>query len=411
MAINLTLYTPYNKQRLVHKYCNDKETFFITVNAGRQSGKSMLSINQSIFWALSKKNQIVYWVSPTAGQASKVYKQMLNAVLPTELVKSYKGSKGDTEIVFHNGSVITFRSGAQEDSLRGESVNYMIIDEAAFIKEDTFKIVLLPFLNVTGKKCLIVSTPKGKNWYYYHYLMGINGTNDKYKSFQFNSSDNPYSNEMVIDLAKQKLPQPLFAQEYLAEFVDAAAIFENIKELSTSELITSPVANEQYFIGVDIGMKNDFTVAVVLNKSGEMVSYDRFTNLSAPLLKQRLKNYIELWKPKKTYLELNNQGLPIFDDLIEMGVKNLEGFTTTSSSKPEIINNLINAFASKEIKILNDPIIQTELESFTMVPTSTGKVKFQAPDGFHDDICMALAIAWECKNKNLYKGTYTFISV
>ena len=107
----------------------------------------------------------MYWVSPTQGQSSKVYKQILDLVIEAPVVKSYKGSMGDMEILFHNGSIIKFRSAAQEDSLRGEPIDYLIIDEGAFQKESVFQEILLPMLNVRGKKCLVVSTPKGKNWF------------------------------------------------------------------------------------------------------------------------------------------------------------------------------------------------------------------------------------------------------
>lgn len=362
-------------------------------------------------WALSNTDRIIYWVSPTVNQATKIYKQMLKAILKTNIVKSYKGSMGDTEIIFQNGSIIKFRSAAQEESLRGESVDYLIIDEAAFIKEEVYQAILLPMLNVRGKKCLIVSTPKGKNWYYYHILKGLSGNDIKYKSFQFDSADNPHSNPDIIEMARQSMPSVLFKQEYLAEFVDSAAIFENIKELSLSKMITAPVAGQSYYGGVDIGMKGDYTVISLLNQDGALVYYDRFTDITAPQLKERLKKTLLLFKPKKTFIELNNQGQPIFDDLKEMRVPNIEGFYTTSSSKPEIVNNLINAFASKKINILDDNIYNTELEAFTMIQTPSGKPKFEAASGFHDDTVLSLCIAWECFNKNRYRGVSTFTSL
>ena len=409
--MNIKLYKPYSKQSDVHKACKDPAIFFVSVNAGRQSGKSLLSINQALMWALSKKDRIIYWVSPTVGQATKIYKQILKAVVKTDIVKSYKGSMGDTEILFKNGSIIKFRSAAQEESLRGESVDYLIIDEAAFIKEEVYLTILLPMLNVRGKGCLVVSTPKGKNWYYYHILKGFSDSNPKYKSFQFHSADNPHANPEIIELARQSMPTVLFDQEYLAKFVDSTAIFENIKELSTMTLIDKPVEGDSYYGGVDIGMKNDYTVISLLNQNGELVYYDRFTDIKAPELKERLIKTLNLFKPKKTIIELNNQGEPIYDDLVEMKVPKIVGFYTTSKSKPEIINNLINAFASKKIRILDDNTYNIELEAFTMIQTPSGKPKFEAASGFFDDAVMSLAIAWECLNKHRYSGSYNFVGV
>lgn len=407
--VNLELYQPHTEQRPVHTACNDEDTFFITVNAGRQSGKTALSQQQGLYWALDQPDMLIYWVSPTASQATKVYKQLLKMVVETPVIKSHKGSMGDTEIQFNNGSMIKFRSAAQEDSLRGETIDYLIVDEAAFVKESVFQEILLPMLNVKGKKVLTISTPKGKNWFYYQYQKGLTG--DKiHKSFKFISADNPYSNKTIIQIAKDNLPDVLFRQEYLGEFVDSSAIFENIEELACLTMITRPVAGDNYWIGVDIALKDDYTVVNVINQNSEVVYYERYNHITAPQLKENLIKCFANWKPKKIYIEENNQGLPIIDDLkITHKIKNIQGFQTTSKSKPEIINNLVNAFASRKIKVPNDDIYKSELDTFTMKLSPTGSVKFAAADGFHDDIPMSLAIAWECMNKNKFTGTYKFM--
>lgn len=396
----IKLYKPYPKQMGVHKACNDLTTFFITANCGRQSGKSALAIQQALYWAIDKRNVEVYWVSPTAGQATKVYKQMIKLIATAPFLKSHKGSQGDTEVVLLNGSVIKFRSSAQEDSLRGETIDYMIIDEGAFIKQSVYEEILLPMLNVKGKKVLVCSTPKGKNWFYYQYNRGLTG-NPEYKSFHFTSSDNPHSNPKVIAAAKESLPKALFAQEYLAEFVDSAAIIENIQELAILNPITKPVEGDRYYMGIDVALKNDYNVVSIFNQNDELVAIDRTNNISAPKLKERLIKLFDLWKPQQIYIEENNQGLPIIQDLQDIhNIQNIQGFSTTSKSKPEIINQLINAFASLKITIINDEIVKSELEMFTMSISPTGHVRYSAPSGFNDDIVMSMAIGWECLQKN-----------
>jgi phage FluMu gp28-like protein len=382
--------------------------FFVTSVAGRQAGKTALAIQQGLFWGLNKPKQLVYWVSPTSSQATKVYNQMLEMIVGMPFVKSYKGSKADTEICLANGSKILFRSAAQEDSLRGETIEYLIIDEAAFIKQMVFSEILLPMLNVRGKKCLIISTPKGKNWFFHQYQKGYTGNKD-YSSFKFISSDNPYSNPTIIGIAKDNLPAVLFGQEYLAQFVDNAAIFENIKELCVLPQMENPEVGRTYFMGIDIALKDDYTVITVIDDLDRVVAYYRFNHITAPQLKQNIIDCDNKWNPNTIMIERNNQGMPIIDDLVlTHGMNNIEGFDTTAKSKPMIINNLINAFASKKIKLPSDEIYISELEVFTMTISPTGAVKFAAALGFHDDIPMSLAIAWECKNRNEYSGQYNF---
>ena len=403
----IKLYKPYEKQIPIHAACNDEETQFITANAGRQAGKTALGEQQALYWALKNPRVVVYWVSPTASQATKVYKQILEMVIEAPIVDSHKGSQGDTEIIFYNKSKILFRSAAQEDSLRGETVEYLVVDEAAFQKEDVFNGILLPMLNVRGRKCLIISTPKGKNWFYYKYQQGLQGVKE-FKSFKFVSSDNPYSNPLIIQSAKDSMPDVLFRQEYLAEFVDDSAIFENIEELACMEL-QAPAGGE-YWVGIDIALKDDYTVITVMNAEDEVVYFDRFNQCTAPQLKQRIIKVNDEWQPQSIMIEANNQGLPIIDDLeIIHQLNNIERFQTTATSKQRIINNLINAFSSKKIKVPNVDIYKSELETFTMIIGPTGKPKFEAANGFHDDIVMSLAIAWENLNENKFTGNYNFL--
>ena len=201
----------------------------------------------------------------------------------------------------------------------------------------------------------------------------------------------------------------MFRQEYLAEFIDNAAIFENIKDICILNTLDKPVINKSYWMGIDIALKDDYTVITVIDEDNNVVWYDRFNQTTAPELKQRIIDADILWNPNTIMIERNNQGLPIIDDLVlTHGLNNIQGFDTTAKSKPMIINNLINAFASKKIKLPSDEIYISELEVFTMTINPTGSVKFAAASGFHDDIVMSLAITWECKNDNEYNGQYNF---
>ena len=323
----IKLYTPHTEQKKVHDICNDSCTFFVSVNAGRQSGKTAMSQQQALYWALSSKKPIVvYWVSPTQAQATKVYKQLLSVVGEQPFLISHKGGMGDTEMIFHNKAKILFRSAAQEDSLRGETIEYLIVDEAAFVKEDVFNTILLPMLNVRGRKCLVISTPKGKNWF--HGMIQKGHSQDKnYASFLFTSYENPYASKAIIDIARDNMPEVMFKQEYLGEFVDNAAIFENLTELCVLDRLNFPETGDRYFIGIDIALKDDYTVITVINQDGDVVDFERFNQSTAPQVKSKIMEAIKKWKPVKTMIEENNQGNAIIDDLIiDHKQKNIVGF-------------------------------------------------------------------------------------
>lgn len=301
--------------------------------------------------------------------------------------------KGDTEIIFKNNSKILFRSAASEDSLRGQSVDYMILDEAAFIKKDTIETILLPMLNVKGKKCLFISTPKGKNYLYEYFLKGKK--TPKWKSLRFSTYDNPYVNEELINMFKETLPSKLFQQEVEAEFVDNSSVFNNIGELMCLNSYDEPISGEKYYAGIDIGLINDASVLSILDSNGNLVKYYRWDKIEAPELIEEIVKINIKWKFISIYIENNNQGLTIYQDL-KRKLSNINEFNTNSKTKPEIINRLIHLFNTKDIKIVKDEYLRIELESFIFKQNSNGNIKFMADSGFHDDCVMSLAIAVYC---------------
>jgi hypothetical protein len=93
------------------------------------------------------------------------------------------------------------------------------MDEAAFMKEETWTEAVRPTLAVRGKKVLFLSTPKGKNWFYDMYQIGLSNDYTNYKSYKGSSYDTPFISHAEIEDAKKTLPENVFRQEYLAEFL------------------------------------------------------------------------------------------------------------------------------------------------------------------------------------------------
>ena len=402
---SVRLYSPHSKQKEIHSAClASNPAFFITVVAGRRGGKSMAAQNQGLFWALKDAGSTVWYVCPTDGQCQNVITELAKAVKDSGLVKKINNSKGDRVIEFENGSQIHFKSAMAADSLRGSKVNYMIIDEAAFINNKLFDTVLMPSMAVGGRKVLIISTPKGTNWFHNYYQKGLVKGQRKFKSFKFTSKDNPAVDQELIELFRSQVPEAVFNQEYLGEFVDSAAVFKYIEEICILQE-QQPVKGINYVVGIDIGMLHDNTVVTVLNTSGDMVFQDAFTQLEAPELRARILSTLKKYKPIKTLIESNNQGLPLIQDL-KREWHNIDEFVTSNKSKEEIINKLVAAFSGKNIKCLDDEDLKVELNAFIFELTATGKIKYCAASGFMDDRVMSLAIAYsQCFDRFRHVGS------
>lgn len=404
-SINVKLFKPHPIQKEIIEALKNPDIFFVISVLGRQTGKSLLLENYAIWYALNHKQSKVLIVGPVDGLIQKLYTEIKFSLRKSGIIKSAKAQKGQTEIVFINDSRIIFRSAASEDNLRGESVDVLILDEAAFIKQDTFETILLPFLNVRGKKCLLASTPKGKNWLYDYYMRGLGSDYKQYKSFKCSSYENPYANKELLDLFKQTLSPKKYEQEIMADFVDSAALFTNIDDVLVLVPQDAPYPNEKYWAGIDIGLLNDRSVISIINQEGNLVKQYVYDKINTPKLIENIISINDKWRFQNILIEINGQGLPIYQTL-QTKLQNIQPFTTTSKSKGEIIDDLIYSFNMINFKAINDTELRIELESFVFIQDAGQQIKYSAISGLHDDRVMSLAIAKKAHKEGRTMGSY-----
>ena len=172
-------FTPHaDQRRVINTIDENPEAKFITLVTGRQWGKTLLGINLLLKWSLETPGSSLMWVSPIYKQSKKVLEDIGAVIGGSSIVKSI--NKSDMKIIFTNKSRILFRSGEREDNLRGNTLDYLIIDEAAFIKDEVWDTVLKQTVMVKGKRVLFISTPKGKNFLYSLSIRGEDPDQHKY---------------------------------------------------------------------------------------------------------------------------------------------------------------------------------------------------------------------------------------
>ena len=89
------------------------------------------------------------------------------------------------------------------------------------------------------------------------------------------------------------------------------------------------------------------------------------------------------------------------DELKRLNIQ-LIGFYTDNNSKDKIISKLQIAFQNNKITIYTDPELMDELQYYELTYSKTGKRVFNAKNGYHDDLLMSLAIAYN----SLTAGNY-----
>ncbi len=299
----------------------------------------------------------------------------------------------DRMVTLPGGGFVAVRSADNPDSLRGEGLDFVVMDECAFMQKEAWTEAIRPALSDRQGKALFISTPKGRNWFWEAYMRGVNGE-EGWESWTFPTSSNPYIEPAEIEAAKRDLPEMIFRQEYLAEFIDdSGGVFRRVQEAAVLE----PKEYEQgrqYVAGVDVAASVDFTVVTVLDaETKEMVYLDRFNRVDYPVLIDRLEAVYNRYHLTSMVVESNSIGRPVIDELVARGL-NIVPFTTTSATKQAIIQNLQAAFENGQILVLNDQILVGELLSFESKRNASGGFSYSAPDGMHDDCVLSLAIAW-----------------
>jgi len=357
--------------------------------AGRRFGKSRLGSALCVSEGLKGKR--AWWIAPSYPVAMVGWRMIkkLSAKIPGVKIK-----QGDYTVEYPYGGEVRVRSADNPDSLRGEGLDLAVLDECAFMREETWNEVLRPALADRLGRAVFISTPKGRSWFWRLYQKGVEGV-DGWQSWQLPTADNPYIDKNEIQEAKEQLPEIIFRQEFLAEFIESdGGVFRRVQEAAVLDP-QEPQAGRQYVAGVDVASSVDFTVVSVLDaESKEMVYLDRFNRVDYPVLIDRLESVYHRYSLTSMVVEANSIGRPVIDELVTRGL-NIVPFTTTSATKQAIIQSLQSAFENGLIRVLDEPVLVGELLSFESKRNASGSFSYSAPNGMHDDCVMSLAIAWD----------------
>lgn len=390
-------YRPHEKQLIIHRSINNENYKYYVLNIGRQFGKTMLGINQMLYWAINDKGCNIAWVTPIYKQGKKVFDEFEKVTVKSGL---FEYNRSDLTIQGF-GSTINFFSGERPDNIRGNTFDYLIIDEMAFTRPELWSEVLSATVLVKGKKVIFISTPKGKN--HFNQLALQHNYDNRYKYFHFTSYDNPMIDVADLDERKRNLPDHIFRQEYLAEFLDnASGLFKDVRKAVSNNFDS----NEVLFGGLDIGRADDYTVLTIINRSQQMVYVERWRQDDWTNIINKVAEVINRFKAK-TYVEVNNQGDVFYEMLKKQCDELIEPYVTSSKTKPIMIEDLALAFEQGNITILNEGWLIDELEAFTYIyDERTRGVKYSAPQGLHDDAVISLALAIQSRKNLLNSGHY-----
>ena len=91
-----------------------------------------------------QKGQKIWYVAPTYKMAKQIMWNDLKAWVPREWVTKIR--ENELSMTFRNGSRIDLKGADKPDSLRGVSLDFLVLDEFQDIDPETWKTVLRPTL-------------------------------------------------------------------------------------------------------------------------------------------------------------------------------------------------------------------------------------------------------------------------
>jgi Terminase RNaseH-like domain/Terminase large subunit, T4likevirus-type, N-terminal len=364
---------------------------FNVLCCGRRWGKTVLGMDRLIHPAL--KGKPVAWFSPTNKLMADTWRVVRSTLAPVTRDKSEQEKR--LELI--GGGVVEFWSLDSADSGRGRKYEVVVVDEAAMIPalEEAWQQAIRPTLTDLQGSAWFLSTPKGMNYFKLLFDRGQDPEREDWASWQMPTGANPYIEPGEIESARLDLTEAAFNQEYSALFVNwEGSVFRRVGEAATATALWKPETGHDYVIGCDWGRSNDYTVFMVLDATAHaVVKMDRSNRVDYAVQCDRLKALSEQWQPSQIVAEQNSIGQPVIEQLIRDGLR-IQPFTTTNASKAQAIEALALAFERGDIRILNDPVLVSELVAYQAERLPSGLLRYGAPGGGHDDMVMSLALAW-----------------
>jgi hypothetical protein len=412
--MNIQGITLSKRQREIAEAVIDSPYKYIVVSTGRQVGKSTVAGQIALHLVMNNSNYKVGFFLPTFKQAKEQFGRITKGLqaLPDSIVTF---NKTDLEIIFCNNSIVKFWT-SENDNCRGYTYNSIIVDEACFVKDEIFSAAILATVLVSLSndkgKVLLTSTPKEKNWFYDYFVDGMDNTQTDVKSFTFTSEEGGLISKDELERVKKRTDPSIYNNEYMAQFIeDGNGLFNynnclftgaSYEQSMNAYLNSTNKPDSQCVAGLDIGMKNDYTVLTIMEVvSGKVVFIKKWNQCDWFELMEEIAEIVKKFNNATLYVEVNGCGAMPFDTLKKL-YSNTKKWVTSETSKVDIIQKLMKDVSLNDITLPKNELLLKELNDFG-VKYVNGKPRYAATKG-NDDMVMSLAIC----NYNRKTGSIMF---
>ena len=402
---------------------------------GRQQGKTITSAACILWYTLFQDSKTVAIMANKTAAAREVMAryQGMYENLPLWMQQGVKTwNKGDVEL--ENGSKI-FTAATTASGIRGKSVNWLYIDEAAIIPNtvaEQFFASVYPTISAgQTTKILLTSTPLGYNHFWKFWNEAEKGNNGFVPMFipyhEIPGRDEAWAEEQLRLLGELK-----FNQEVLCEFLGSSNTLVSAKTLGAMssidpihtkdglDIFEEPIDGHIYAMGVDTarGVGGDysaFTVLDVTEAPYKLVAKYRDNKIAPMLFPNIVAKVGTDYNKAYILVEINDIGQQVADILhMELEYDNIlttvktalkqylsPGFGTKTQRGVRMTKQVKRqgCFALKSL-LEEQKLLVFDAETISEFSTFIEKQgSWQADEGYFDDLVMSLVLlAWMTSN-------------
>src|SRR5436309_2850621 len=186
--------------------------------AGRRFGKTFLSLVELCRAAWSP-GRLAWYVAPTYKQAKRIAWRPLKQI--TRPYWASRPNETDLRIELIGGGTICSRGADNYDALRGDGLDFLILDEYASIAREAWPEVLRPALADKQGSALFIGTPRGYNHFYDLYERAQ--SQPTWARFQFTTEEGGNVSPAELESATHELDERTYRQEFQASFENLTA--------------------------------------------------------------------------------------------------------------------------------------------------------------------------------------------
>lgn len=246
---------------------------------GRRAGKTETLCVKMIHYAYTNEHTTSLVIAPYKNQVGLIFDRLDFFLSNSPAIKASlkRNTKNPYRIQFHNGSKILgftsgTRTGSKSTGIRGQDAHAIFIDEADFLGESDFEVILAILASRPDCHLWASSTPTGKREMYWRWC-----TDDMlgFKEFHYPSSVSPLWTKETEMLEKSMYSEQGYAHEFDAEFgEEAEGVFLNkyiepcLQKYTLGKIAKNP--DSIYTIGVDWNSSETGTHIVVTEWNQEL---------------------------------------------------------------------------------------------------------------------------------------------